>query len=100
MRLKNSFGFPILDEATTCLCDKCNSLKSDLFPIDYYTKEQLIELSKAYEFPIVLNSRKANQAVVDKLRTALPWFLKRFLFEVHQVRNGKKPQIVFYIIPK
>jgi hypothetical protein len=82
-----------LDETATCLCDKCNSLKSDLFPVDFYTKEQLVELSEITGLSMqLLQSRKANEVVVAKLRGALAWLFDDFLtFEEYtKVREGKR----------
>ncbi len=35
-----------LDESATCLCSSHNSQKSDHFPVDYYSEEELVRLSE------------------------------------------------------
>lgn len=35
-----------IDEHATCLCPEHNNQKKDKFPVDFYSKEQLVELSK------------------------------------------------------
>ena len=50
-----------LDETATCLCAEHNSQKSDHFPIEYYTEEELKELSKITGLSMeILRSKKAN----------------------------------------
>lgn len=82
-----------LDETATCLCDTCNSLKSDLFPMDFYKSEQLEHLSKLTGLPLeTLKSRRANQVVVDAVKANIIWFIEKFLtFEEYtKVREGKR----------
>jgi hypothetical protein len=82
-----------LDETATCLCSKCNSEKSDIYPVDYYTSEQLTRLAEITQIPInIIKSRKANQIVVKKLRGKIIWFVDEFLtFEEYtKERDGKK----------
>ncbi len=86
------FLYP-LDETATCLCPTCNSEKSDKFPVEYYTKPQLEELSKLTGLDItILKSRKANQKVIDLLKENIVWFFEEFLtFEEYtKVREGKR----------
>lgn len=82
-----------LDETSTCLCKSCNSGKSDSFPVDFYTHDELLELSKIVGLPIsVLMSRKPNQIVVNLLQQNIVWFFEEFLAfdEFHKEREGKK----------
>ena len=81
-----------LDETATCLCPKCNSLKSDLFPVEFYKAEQLKELSHLTGLPLeLLTSRKPNQVVIDLLLKNVVWFFEEFLTfdEYTKVREGK-----------
>ena len=82
-----------LDETATCLCKTCNGSKSDSFPADFYTNDELIELSKLVSLPLkVLKSKKPNQIVVDLLQQNIVWFFEEFLAfdEFHKERDGKK----------
>ena len=86
-------GLYPLDETATCLCPSCNSSKSDLYPLDFYSSEKLLELGKITGIPIsLLNSRRPNQAVLDQLENKLDWFFNDFLkFEEYtKVRDGKR----------
>lgn len=80
-----------LDETATCLCASHNSQKSDHFPIDYYTKEELIELSKITGLSIeILCSRKVNEEVLNLLIKNIVWFYDKFLMQAdyQKVRDG------------
>ena len=82
-----------LDETATCLCSSCNNAKSDIFPVDFYTQEKLISLSKYSGLPLeLLKSRKANQKVVNLLKNRIIWFVEDFLThpDYIKVRDGKK----------
>ena len=81
-----------LDESATCLCDGCNSQKSDHFPVDYYTDEELDNLSEITGLSLTkLKSKQANQDVVKLLRENIVWFFDEFLNEpdYQKVRDGK-----------
>lgn len=80
-----------LDETATCLCDSHNSQKSDHFPVDYYTEEELLELSKITGLSMEnLHSRDVNQQVLDLLIKNVVWFYDEFLMEpdYQKVRDG------------
>ncbi len=69
-----------LDETATCLCTTHNSQKSDHFPVDYYSEDELIRLSKITGLSLdVLHSRKANERVVKLLKQNVIWFFDDFL---------------------
>lgn len=81
-----------LDESATCLCDGCNSQKSDHFPVDYYTEEELVKLSKITGLSLTtLKTKQANQEVVKLLRENIVWFFDEFLDEpdYQKIRDGK-----------
>jgi hypothetical protein len=82
-----------LDETATSLCGSCNSSKSDSFPVDFYSEDELLALEKLTNIPLdILKSRKPNQKVVDLLKANIVWFFEEFLtFEEFQKdRDGKK----------
>jgi len=81
-----------LDETATCLCAEHNSQKSDHFPIEYYTEEELKELSKITGLSMeMLRSKKANPIAVNLLREKVEWFFDEFLSnpDYQKVRSGK-----------
>ena len=80
-----------LDETATCLCSSHNSQKSDHFPVDYYTEDELIELSKITGLSMTqLHSRSVNQQVLDLLVKNVVWFYDEFLMQkdYQKVRDG------------
>lgn len=80
-----------LDETATCLCDSHNSQKSDHFPVDYYTEDELIELSKITGLSLKkLHSREVNHEVLDLLIKNVVWFYDDFLMnpDYQKVRDG------------
>lgn len=80
-----------LDETATCLCDSHNSQKSDHFPVDYYTEEELKDLSKITGLSIeILKSREVNQEVLDLLVKNVVWFYDEFLmiYDYQKTRDG------------
>lgn len=82
-----------LDESATCLCKNCNSSKSDSFPVDFYTQDELVELSTLTKIPLEdLKSKKPNQKVINLLYQNIIWFFEEFLMfeEFHKERDGKK----------
>lgn len=82
-----------LDETATCLCDECNSRKSDLFPVDFYSPEKLNNLSQITGLSVeVLNSRSSNQKMINLLRDSIIWFFDDFItFEEYtKERDGKR----------
>lgn len=80
-----------LDESATCLCAEHNSQKSDSFPIDYYTLDELIRLSKITNLNMnILTSRSPNEEVVKLLLENIVWFFDDFLArdEYQKKRKG------------
>lgn len=69
-----------LDETATCLCATHNSAKSDRFPVEYYSEEELKRLSKITGLSMdTLHSTGANQEVVRSLQENVVWFFDDFL---------------------
>ena len=80
-----------LDETATCLCASHNAQKSDHFPVDYYTEDELVELSKITGLKIEkLKSRDVNEVVLDLLVKNVVWFYDEFLMidDYQKVRDG------------
>lgn len=82
-----------LDESATCLCSSHNSQKSDHFPVDYYSEDELVRLSKITGLSLEqLHKKEVNQEVLDLLITNVVWFYDEFLMEpdYQKVRAGIK----------
>lgn len=82
-----------LDETATCLCSSHNSQKSDHFPVDYYSEEELVRLSSITGISLEkLHKREINQHVLDLLIKNIVWFYDEFLMnhEYQKVRDGIK----------
>jgi hypothetical protein len=66
-----------IDEYATCLCPEHNNLKKDKFPVDFYTEDQLLELSNItgleYEKLII---RDVNQEQLDRILKDISYFAK------------------------
>lgn len=80
-----------LDETATCLCSSHNSQKSDHFPVDYYTEEELVRLSKITGLSLTqLHKKEVNQQVLDLLVENVVWFYDEFLMhpDYQKVRDG------------
>jgi 5-methylcytosine-specific restriction endonuclease McrA len=85
-------GLYPLDESATCLCPECNSRKHDAFPVDFYTNEQLINLSQITNIPLQqLLIKKSNPLMVSQLYKNIVWFFETFIIfeEYLKVRDGK-----------
>jgi len=82
-----------LDETATLLCSTCNSEKSNKFPVEFYTTEELNELAEitGIEREILL-SKKINEDALSKLLDRIEWFFDIFLNdeEYQKVRGYKK----------
>lgn len=86
------FLYP-LDKSATCLCSECNSDKSDKFPVDFYSEEELKKLSKLTEIDLIkLKTKEPNEIVIKELKKQIEWFFEDFLTfdEYTKVRDGKK----------
>ena len=83
-----------LDETATSLCKNCNSAKRDRFPSEFYTKEQLAELSKLTKIPLLelekpIPNIEALKLIIQKREWLYSEFLnKDFLIEE---KGGKIP---------
>jgi hypothetical protein len=83
-----------LDGTATLLCHECNSAKSDRDPVEFYSPEQLAELSHLTGIPLPeLQAPAPNLQVIDSLRRKLDWFFDDFLMrrELQRDLDGKRP---------
>ena len=80
-----------LDESATCLCSSHNSQKSDHFPVDYYSEDELKRLSKITGLSLeMLHSKRVNEKVLNLLIKNVVWFYDVFLMDpdYQKVRDG------------
>lgn len=81
-----------LDETATSLCGNCNSQKSAKSPKDFYTLNEIKELSKITGLSEnELNDPKPNEKALRKLIESEKWFFKKFLTkkELFKQKDGK-----------
>lgn len=81
-----------LDGTATALCKSCNSLKRDRSPHDFYTADQLIQLSRITGIPLEdLQHDRPNETAIALLLSRLDWFFNDFLSreEMIKERDGK-----------
>ncbi|HEL4243301.1 TPA: hypothetical protein ACJZSU_002077 [Pseudomonas aeruginosa] len=81
-----------LDETATALCGSCNSSKSDRYPREFYSDDQLVRLSALTGIPVdQLNEPTPNVEVITELVKRLDWLFDTFLMraEMIRVRDGK-----------
>lgn len=78
-----SYLWPI-DEHATCLCPEHNNLKKDKFPVDFYNRDQLIELSQITGLSFAeLTTKSVNQIelrriIDDIVGFAMEWDARTF----------------------
>lgn len=80
-----------LDESATCLCAQHNSQKSDHFPVEYYTHDELVRLSSITGLSMdVLQKKSVNKVVLDLLVENVVWFYDEFLMnkDYQKVRDN------------
>ena len=80
-----------LDESATCLCSSHNSQKSDHFPVDYYSEEELIQLSKITGLSLeILHGHSINRVVLNLLIGNVVWYFDEFLMrqDYQKIRDG------------
>lgn len=80
-----------LDETATCLCSSHNSQKSDHFPVDYYSEDELERLSSITGLSLTqLHKKEVNQQVLDLLIANVVWFYDEFLMnpDYQKIRDG------------
>lgn len=66
-----------IDEHATCLCADHNNQKKDKFPVDFYTPQQLAELSQIVGLPLKeLQRRDINEVELQRILADLSTFAK------------------------
>ena len=73
------------------MCSSHNSQKSDHFPVDYYTEEELVRLSRITGLSLTqLHKKEVNQQVLNLLIKNVVWFYDEFLMhpDYQKVRDG------------
>ena len=83
-----------LDDTATCLCADCNSQKSDKFPSEFYTNDELIQLSKITNVSLDdLRSNAPNIIAVEKIISNIDKVLYDFCFRPALLKEnaGKIP---------
>lgn len=84
-----------IDEYATCLCARCNNEKKEKFPVDFYSEQQLKELSAITGMPLdVLSRKELNPVELERILTDLPAFARawepRMFFatarKIHELR--------------
>jgi hypothetical protein len=80
-----------LDESASCLCSSHNSQKSDNFPVDYYSEDELVRLSKITGLSLEqLHYKGINIDVLNLLIENVVWYFDDFLSlpDYQKVRDG------------
>lgn len=80
-----------LDEHATCLCGIHNSQKSDHFPVDFYSEDELAKLSSITGLSLsTLQSKEVCSISLDLLVSNVVWFYDEFLMrpDFQKIRDG------------
>lgn len=87
-----------IDEHATCLCANCNNEKKEKFPVEFYTPEQLAELSQISGLPLndliakTLNEIELKR-ILEELKTfARDWEPRTFLATSRKIKE-LRPEI-------
>nr|AAC97184.2 SapI restriction endonuclease [Saccharopolyspora sp.] len=68
-----------IDEHATCLCAQCNNTKKDRFPVDFYSEQQIRELSDICGLPYQdLCARSLNLDQLDRIERNIAEFSKEW----------------------
>ncbi|PVB05048.1 HNH endonuclease [Mycobacteroides abscessus] len=68
-----------IDEHATCLCAEHNNQKKDKFPIDFYTSEQLVELSRITGLALpTLTKKEINMRELARIRKDITAFAQEW----------------------
>lgn len=87
-----------LDDTATCLCENCNSQKSNKTPAEFYSNKKLSELSEITGISLdELQSSIINTEAVEAIIADLDWLIKDFCVEqnLNQFRDGKNTAELF-----
>ena len=87
-----------IDEHATCLCANCNNEKKEKFPVDFYTSEQLADLSRITGLSVndltakTLNEIELNRILEDLKTFARDWEPRTFYATSRKIRE-LRPEI-------
>jgi len=93
-----------IDEHATCLCGKCNNEKKEKFPVDFYSPQELVRLSRVTGLPVgdlqkkELNEQELNR-ILDQLPTfARDWEPRTFMATARKVRELRSDIDLFKVL--
>lgn len=87
-----------LDETATCLCETCNSQKSNKLPSEYYLPEEIKELSSIIGLSVSdLTHANVNLEAVKLILENIDWLISDFCFSdtLQRDRDGKITAKIF-----
>ncbi len=93
-----------IDEHATCLCAEHNNLKKEKFPVDFYSRIQLEELSQICGLPVKDLSRKAlNQIELKRILQdiatyAMEWEPRTFAATARKIKELQPAVDLFAIL--
>lgn len=84
-----------LDETATPLCSTCNSEKSAMAPVAFYSESKLKELAEITGISLTdLKKDEINEDALDKLIEDVVWFFDEFLMMVNYQKTKKSEKKV------
>jgi 5-methylcytosine-specific restriction endonuclease McrA len=92
-----------IDEHATCLCAEHNNQKKEKFPVEFYSDEQLQELSKICNLPYEeLRKKELNEVELQRILLNLPnfaqqWEARTFAATARKI-NELRPDISLYAL--
>ncbi|HZH92188.1 MAG TPA: hypothetical protein VEX70_16445 [Pyrinomonadaceae bacterium] len=95
-----------IDEYATCLCETCNGHKTDRFPVDFYSDEQLHRLSKITGLPYKelikkeVNQKHLQDIINDISNFARTWEARTFNSTARKVRELRPDINLFEILQR
>jgi hypothetical protein len=98
-----SYLWPI-DEHATCLCPEHNNLKKDKFPVEFYTHNQLIELSRITGLSYAaLSTKSVNEVELQRIienivEFAMEWDARTFAAIARKVNELMPETDLFNIL--
>lgn len=93
-----------IDEFATCLCNKCNNLKKEKFPCDFYSDDELHRLSEITGLPYEeLIKKDVNEhslrMIIENIRTfANTWSARTFNATARKVKELRHETDLFEIL--
>lgn len=93
-----------IDEYATCLCDKCNNLKKEKFPCDFYSDDELHRLSEITGLPYEelikkdVNENSLRMIIEDIATFANTWSARTFNATARKVKELRPETDLFEIL--